>query len=375
MKRESHNSPKIYQMVDSLSLGGTERMSVNIANCLSEQGIESGLIVTRESGGLERYLSPLVDKSIFNKKGKLDVLSFFQILKLLRSKAPDVLHAHQTSIFWAVLLKKFMPNTKLIWHDHFGMSEELDKYPRKEMDLVMPFIDSIVTVNKKIEKYWKKRYPNKKKDIVYIENFSGKLNSVPHRKIDGVFKIIHIANFRRQKDQITLLNALVGLKEIIGEYKVYFLGEYVELDWFKSVEDEIARLGLQNNVEIVGPVENIAPYIELAHIGVLSSISEGLPVTLLEYGMGALPTIATDVGQCGDVLGDGKFGELVSPESPKELQDSIVKIFNNYPEAIEVGVKFQLHTEHNYGSVNFLKKYLPLSLPDFQPSKISLSKA
>ncbi len=366
MVTTSFDKPKVYQLVDSLSLGGTERMSVNIANSLAEMGIESGLVVTRESGGLEQYLNPSVKKKIYKKKGKLDLFTFYKILKFLKSVNPEVLHAHQTSILWAVLLKKFLPNTKLIWHDHFGMSEQLDQYPRKEMDWLISSIDSIVTVNKKIEKYWKKRFSEKKNAVFYIENFSGKLISVPTRKLEAEFKILNIANFRRQKDQITLLRALGGLKNKIGKFKVYFLGEFVEKDWLAEVRDEINKLGLEDSTEIVGPVDNITPFIEMAHIGILSSESEGLPVALLEYGMGALPTVATEVGQCADVLGNGSFGEIVSPKSPEELQEAILKVFNNYPIAVEKAFRLQKHTEENYGATNFMKKYLPIALPGFK---------
>lgn len=370
MGSKSLGKPKIFQLVDSLSMGGTERMSVNIANSLHDNGIESGLVVTRESGGLEEYLKPSVKKKIFNKKGKFDIFTFLKILTFFRSESPDVLHAHQTSIFWAVLLKKFLPNTKLIWHDHFGMSEQLDLYPRKEMDWLLSSVDAIITVNEKIELYWKKRYPTLKNSIYFLENFSGKLKNVPSRKKATPFKIINIANFREQKDQITLLRSLVGLEEKIGEFKVYFLGEFVEKDWLKKVEKEIIKLGLQEHVEIVGPVINIAPYIEMAHIGVLSSESEGLPVALLEYGMGALPTIATNVGQCGDVLGHGQLGELIPSKSPDELHQAILNIFSNYDQSVDRALLFQKSTELNYGSVNFLKKYLPIALPGFKTEKV-----
>ena len=358
--------PKIYQLVDSLSMGGTERMSVNIANSLLDIGIESGLIVTRESGGLEEYLLPEVKKFIFKKKGKLDLFTFFKIVKLLKKEAPDVLHVHQTSIFWGALIKRFLPKTKLIWHDHFGMSEQLDQYPRKEMDYLISSVDSIITVNEKIEKYWKLRFPNMSDSTYFIENFSGKLKSVPSRKLGGPFKIINIANFRKQKDQLTLLKALPGLKEKIGDFKVYFLGEYVEKDWVEEIKKEIERLGLQEQTEIVGPVINIAPYIEMAHLGVLSSESEGLPVALLEYGMGALPTIATKVGQCADVLGNGVYGELIPSKSPKQLHEAILRVFNQYPQAVLQGYAFQNQTEENYGPKNFFQKYLPVALPDFE---------
>ncbi|MBN3518696.1 glycosyltransferase [Algoriphagus lutimaris] len=366
MRTNNSKKPKVFQMVDSLSMGGIERMSVNIANGLTEIGVESGLIVTRESGGLEEYLLPSVKKFIFKKKGKLDVFTFFKILSLLKKEAPDVLHIHQTSIFWGALLKKFLPKAKLIWHDHFGMSEQLDLHPRNEMDYLISSVDLIISVNEKIESYWKSRFPMMAESTYFIENFSGKLNAVPERKLNSTFKIINIANFRRQKDQLTLIRSLIGLKEKIGDFKVYLIGEFVEKDWLTEIKEEIEALGLLEQVEIVGPVVNVTPYIEMAHLGILSSESEGLPVALLEYGMGALPTIATNVGQCADVLGNGSLGELIPSKSREQLHKAILNVFNKYPQAIQRGYQFQEQTEANYGPSNFFKKYLPIALPEFE---------
>jgi len=140
-------SIKVVQIVDSLNMGGIERMSVNMANPFPDYGIESYLLVTRKIGGLETFVNGNVKIKIFNKKSFFDIFSFFKILSHLKVVKPDILHAHQSSIFWAFLLKYFLPRTKLIWHDHFGQSEMLGTYPRKEMNWMMPSIDAVITVN------------------------------------------------------------------------------------------------------------------------------------------------------------------------------------------------------------------------------------
>ena len=61
-----------------------------------------------------------------------------------------------------------------------------------------------------------------------------------------------------------------------------------------------------------------------ADCGVLSSVSEGLPVSLLEYGMAGLPVIVTDVGQCAEVVGNGRFGRVVPPGKPNSDGKGII---------------------------------------------------
>lgn len=348
---------KIVQLVDSLDLGGTERMSVNIANSLSDYGYESHLLVTRRLGGLESFVQKKVGLKAFNKKSKFDIFAFLSLLQHLRKIEPTILHVHQTSIFWAVLLKPFLPNTNVIWHDHFGQSEMLELYPRKEMNWMMPTIDAVITVNDRINDYWKNRFPNKRKSIFFLANFPQFIEIERKLSQTGILSIINIANIRKQKDQMTLLDALVIIKQKGYQFKASLIGEFVELDWLDLIKKRITDLGLDNEVQLMGPVTQLIPYLETAHIGVLSSESEGLPVALLEYGMAALPTIATLVGQCDQVLGYGKYGWVVPPKSPFQLALAIEEVILDPQKAQVKGEELKAHIRKNYGPENFMSGY------------------
>lgn len=348
---------KIVQLVDSLDLGGTERMSVNIANSLPDFGYESHLLVTRRLGGLASFVQPKVNLKAFNKKSKLDFLAFFHLLQHLRKINPAILHVHQTSIFWAILLKPFLSQTKLIWHDHFGQSEMLEVYPRKEMNWMMPSIDAVITVNDLINKYWKERFPSRADSIFYLANFPEFIEIKRKPSLGGTLSIINIANIRRQKDQLTLLDALAIIKQKGHSFKAALIGEFVEQDWLELIKNRIVDLSLEDEVQIVGPVTQLVPFLESAHIGVLSSESEGLPVALLEYGMAALPTVATQVGQCDQVLGYGKFGWVVPPKSPTKLASAIEEVILDPTKAETKGLALKAHIRKNYGPENFMGVY------------------
>jgi len=72
---------KILQLIDSLSIGGSERMSVNIANTLAENGIESYLIASRKGGPLQQFLLPDVKYYCLNKKNGLEYTGILQVAK------------------------------------------------------------------------------------------------------------------------------------------------------------------------------------------------------------------------------------------------------------------------------------------------------
>lgn len=351
---------KVAQLVDSLNLGGTERMAVNIANSLADNEVESHLLVTRSLGGLGTFVQSNVHLQVFNKRSKLDFLAFFHLLKHLIIINPQILHVHQTSIYWAIFLIPFFRNTKLIWHDHFGQSEMLKIYPRREMILFMPFIDVVIVVNDKIKEFWIEKFPKKADSIYFLSNFPQFISIKKRPNQTGFFSIINIANIRKQKDQLTLIEALSIFKNNKIPFKAYLIGEFVELDWLELLKNRIVKLRLDEEVQIVGPVSNLIPYLETADIGVLSSESEGLPVALLEYGMAGLPTVVTRVGQCEQVLGFGEYGWVVPSKSPLDLAEAIKEISLDFRKAEEKGQQLKIQIMNNFGPKNFLNSYFKI---------------
>ncbi|MEP0713328.1 MAG: glycosyltransferase family 4 protein, partial [Algoriphagus sp.] len=351
---------KIVQLVDSLDLGGTERMSVNIANSLADYGVESHLFVTRNLGGLVDFVSPAVNLKAFGKKSTFDLLTFFDLLKNLRNVKPDILHVHQTSIFWAILLKPFLSGTRLIWHDHFGQSEMLDQYPRKEMNFIIPFLSAVITVNTKIKDFWVEKIPSKAARIYFLRNFP-QLQEIERAHQDSAkITLVNVANIRRQKDQLTLIESLKHLKSFGFQFKAYLIGEVVDEDWLEEIKAMILKHDMAAEVEVVGPVNNVVPYLKSATMGILSSESEGLPVALLEYGMAALPTVATRVGQCEAVMGFGEFGWLVPVKSPVEMAHAMREIIENPSKAKKLGELLKSNVVENYGVKNFMDQYLKI---------------
>ena len=74
---------------------------------------------------------------------------------------------------------------------------------------------------------------------------------------------------------------------------------------------------------------------------VLSSADEGFPLALLEYGTAGLPTVATAVGQCAEVLDEGRAGILVPPGAPGQLAEALLALLQSPAQRTVLGK--QLH--------------------------------
>ncbi len=348
-----------FQMVDTLSMGGTERMSVNMASAMAEEGWESHLIISRGGGGLEAQLSSKVQVHFLKKKSFADPFAFLRLIRLSSRFRPEVFHAHSTSIFWAVLLKILAGRFLLVWHDHFGLSDQLDLHPRKEMILLSKWIDRIVTVNKTLEGYWRSLLPYKSSSIMTIGNFATLV--LPTIERFPKFTFLNLANFRPQKDQLNLIQAVSELKASGLDFEVLMVGEVVDPEWKLTIEKEIDSLGLAGWITVYGPSDQVEKLLAQCHVGVLSSESEGLPVALLEYGLASLPVICTDVGDCSKVIASPDLGFLIPSKNPTLLAEAMRQLLRaSDQERRDMGESLSVYVDQHFGKSSFLKDYRAL---------------
>ena len=338
-------------------------MAVNISNTLSNDGNDVLLVCTRDEGDLLQNLDKKVAYWLANKKTSLDVLVFLRFIKKIKSFKPEIIHAHSSSLYWAIVLKMFMPKLKLLFHDHYGMSDEIKSNDRKWLKRVSYFIDYTIVVNQNLLK-WNQYYTHvDSPKVVFIRNFPYLKNLQGHGLVNSdtsCLKIVCLANLRRQKDHITLIQALNFIRNKGYIFCAQFIGEKWDDEYEFSVRESIKEHDLVEHIEITGPLNNIEKVLGQADIGVLSSMSEGLPVSLLEYGLAGLPVVVTNVGQCSEVVGHGKYGFVVAPRSWKTLASSLINIMDDYESARKMGEDFKQHILNQYGSKNFLKEYYSL---------------
>jgi glycosyltransferase involved in cell wall biosynthesis len=347
---------KILQLIDSLEIGGAERMAVNMANMFYYAGVENLLVCARKNGPLNEFLPPNLAFFVLNKKSTIDIKAFLSLIKIINKQKPNVIHVHSSSIYWGIKIKLLYPRIKLIWHDHYGLSEQLKDTDRKLIRLLSNKIDGVVVVNKTLELWANQNLDTK--SILYLRNFPFlSLENIVSRKEKNV--ILHLANLRPQKDHETLIDAIKILQCLTKvDFQVWCAGIDLNDSYSEKIKTKIVSLGLIDKITLLGAVKDTAILLSKSGMGVLSSSSEGLPVSLLEYGLAGLPVVVTDVGQCADVLEHGSFGSLVPPSDPKKLAYKILWHLENREESIAMGKEFKEHVEKEYGGTKFLNEYL-----------------
>ena len=316
---------RVLQLIDTLNPGGAERMAINLANSLVGEVKASYLGCTREEGMLKEELEEEVEYLFLNKTNSLDLKAFWKLRKFIKDKQIDLVHAHGTSWFWAVLLKLSGSKIKLVWHDHYGESELLSKRDIKFLKPLSRYFDGIISVNNDL-KDWAEKELNCKR-VIQLNNFI-----VPSKELDSElklkgdpsdFKIICVANLRPQKDHLNLLSAFAALD--IEKISLHLVGTDLGTSYSKTVREKISNSG--KSIFYYGSIPNVSNILKQADLGVLSSRSEGLPLALLEYGFAGLPVVCTEVGQCREVVGAKAL--LVPPSNAETMAEAIEYYFDN----------------------------------------------
>lgn len=300
---------RILQIIDSLEVGGAERIAVNFANALSSKIEFSGIVATRKSGGLQSDIQENVPYWCLHKKSTFDVKALFALRKICLDHQVDWVHAHGTSYFQAFLLKLVLPKIRVIWHEHAGARAFETAKSNRVLAFCSRFFDGIVVVNQSLEKWCKEQL--KFNQVLYLPNFA--MTDAHQQKttvlqgVDGK-RILCLANLRVPKNHSLLIRAAVLLKEKYPDWTYHLVGKDAQDDYSSALKNEIELNDLKNTVYIYGLRKDIHHIIEQASIAVICSESEGLPVALLEYGIHKKPVVSTSVGEIPQIISNGISG-------------------------------------------------------------------
>ena len=115
--------------------------------------------------------------------------------------------------------------------------------------------------------------------------------------------------------------------------------------------------GLADRLHLLGLRSDVAAVLAAADVFVLPSVSEGLPLALLEAMFAGRPIVATDVGEVGIVLAHGEAGILVEPGNPAALAAALDRLLRDPGEARELGERAARRAAAEYDVSHMVRRY------------------
>jgi glycosyltransferase involved in cell wall biosynthesis len=156
---------------------------------------------------------------------------------------------------------------------------------------------------------------------VVIHNGVDPTAALPRRRRDGTPpRIVTVGRLKAPKDPLTLVRALASVS---GPFEAVVVGDGPDRP---AVEAEAERLALGGAVRLAGERADVMQLLADADIFVLSSRSEGLPLSILEAMSAGLPVVASRVGGVPEAVVDGETGLLVPPGEPSTLARALERL-------------------------------------------------
>ncbi|WP_136669299.1 glycosyltransferase [Flavobacterium sp. H122] len=349
---------RIVQLIDSLEAGGAERMAVNYANTLLSYTKFSGLVVTRKEGLLKDKVKSDVGYLFLNRKKTLDFKAILSLRNFLIANKVTHIQAHSSSFFMAVIAKIFIPDLKIIWHDHYGKAEQLNDRSYFLLKLFSLFFYRIISVNQILKNWAEQKLWCSK--VTYLPNFV-----MFEKEIEDPFelkgvegkRIICLANLRPQKNHDMLIDIAYEIAQEFPEWSFHFVGQDNNDDCSQKIRDKIREFELEDNVFIYGSVSSVQTVVEQCQIGVLSSVSEGLPLTLLEYGKASLPVVVTAVGEIPSIINENN-GFCVSSGDKYAFSQGLKQLINDEILRRKLGEHLKNKVETEFGVKNIMANFI-----------------
>ncbi|MCD4730172.1 MAG: glycosyltransferase [Bacteroidales bacterium] len=213
----------------------------------------------------------------------------------------------------------------------------------------------------------------------HIENIEG----IPQQKIAVIYNGIDLSKFKRKKDfnhadlrkrlglnindtvivMVANLRPVKGIDTLIRAAKLT-ISEHPRMKFIIVGEGDergrltqlIKNLDLLKHVLLLGKRDDIPQILNLSNIGVLTSNSEGLSNSIIEYMAAGLPIVCTDVGGNGELVRDGENGFLVPPENPQELTKKLIKLIDDSELAKKMADFSGRYVQEQFSLNVFLKK-------------------
>ncbi len=356
---------KILHICHSLNTGGLERIIVEMVRCGPEHGFKCAVATLGMGGDLAGQVEELGCSWFSLDKGAgLDWRVVPRLARLASRWRADVLHAHnegaglyaglagRLSLRPALCTRHGLSfgagprgqwlrriagllcrKTVCVGRDVFRFAREQDRLPASRLVLVYNGVDANgFRPDIDARTFWRKE-----------------LGIAEQEKV-----VISVGRLAPEKDFNLLLDALVKLQAISAETKLVLVGDGPQRP---ALEAKVINLGLRDKVLFLGARSEIPGLLNAADLFALSSLSEGIPMALLEAMACALPVASLEVGGTPEVVADGRSGLLVQSRQPDDLAKAISRILSDHEEARDMGLVGRARVLERFSLESMLNSY------------------
>lgn len=331
----------ICHLVYSFDVGGLERVIANCINQLDRDRFSHSIIALTSVGAFIGEIDRPVQHYSLHKRIGNDFSSHFKFFKLLRKIKPDVLHSYNLATIeyhWMALLAgvKYRVHAEH-GRDTYDPDGKVNKY-KLIRRICSPIIHKIIAVSDDLLQWLQNdvRVPEKKLALVRngVDTAFFDKNSMSTSVIDkeeGKFYFGHVARLHSIKNQTLLLNSFFNASEKDRKFsencRLILVGDGPDKAFLENLVKN--NNVLIDKVKFKGAQQNVRSHYASFDVFVMSSVAEGIPMTLLESMSMSVPHLVTNVGGINEVILQNETGVAVDSNDEVAMTDAMLMMFSS----------------------------------------------
>ncbi|MGE0128630.1 MAG: glycosyltransferase [Blastocatellales bacterium] len=369
----SERKIKILHVLDSLGVGGMERVVIDVVNGLDQSRFDQVVCCLSRKGEAAWRLRDGAKCVDLGKGSGADYLMALKIARVIRREAPDIVHTQSWSGVDATIAKLITGGARLVHSEHGRNYPHVGAEPLKRKiarRCLYHLSDAVFAVSNEVRDYYCRETGFTRDRMLVVPN------GVDVRRIDeaggdGVreelgigiddFVVGTVARLDATKDTITLARAFANLyfSQASPKLRLLIVGDG---DQRTMIENFAAERGLNGAIIFTGVRHDAPRLLGAMNLFALSSLSEGMPITVLEAMAARLPVVATNVGALPELVEEGVTGFLIEPKDDQALAERFARLCSNRDLARRFGQAARCKVEREYSLNTMLRRYAELYL-------------
>jgi glycosyltransferase involved in cell wall biosynthesis/peptidoglycan/xylan/chitin deacetylase (PgdA/CDA1 family) len=289
-----------------------------------------------------------------------DVAGFVELVRLLRRERPDVLHASSSKAGVLGRLAAWVAGVPIrIFTVHgwaFGAYSGLASRLYRWADRLVRRVTTVTICVSENEREAGIRAGTCDAERTVVIRNAVALDGRPRAGHEQPRpRLVAVGRLKAPKDFSTLVRALALLPA--DSFDALIVGDGPDRP---TLEGELRQLGLESRVRLAGERHDVPDLLAAADVFVLSSVSEGLPVSVLEAMAAELPVVASRVGGLPELVRDGETGLLVEPRNPEQLAAALGRLVADRDLCRRLGAAGRAVVESHFDPEAFARAHVDL---------------
>lgn len=323
---------RVLHLTFNMGYGGTEQVIRQLVRHLDPTRFESEILCldgTVGSLGESLRSEGYVVESLQRKPG-LDTRLIKSLRRWIRDHDIQVVHCHQYTPWTYGWLAHWGTGCRLVFTEHGRFYPDKYRFKAALLNLVMAATTPHVVAISAATRQALRRYefvPAKRVQVIH-NGIAGVSCSLEKRLAlktslgltDEHQVIGTVARLDPVKNQVLMIEAVARLRDAYPNLRLLLVGDGPSR---LELEARVQQLQLQKRVIFTGYQAEPGPYLAIMDLFLLTSLTEGTSMTLLEAMSLGTPPIVTDVGGNPEIVSTPEFGALVPSNDFSALAEAI----------------------------------------------------